>query len=199
VSNISVYLWGVLTLYDITRGPRPLIDHVTTVNSYFNDYKSQTDPKIQDTYSRSFTCYLLSTCWQKIVRRITSWQAMGFIRFLSQVPTDEIQTQGLAWNRFPSCVESGDKTLMAALRLMADPTVIQSLLLDHIPPTPPEAPKPQIDKLLHPSSTPAPPFSKETILEFHWLVVGAFRGFTKTLLDIKDKHAKLVYVDYQAL
>ena len=70
-----VYLWEVLTL-DITRGPRPLIDHLTTVSAYFNDHKSQANQKIQDDYFRKFTCYLLPTCWLKDVKRIGSWQAM---------------------------------------------------------------------------------------------------------------------------
>jgi hypothetical protein len=33
-STLYVYLWGVLTLDDMTRGPRPLIDHAMTVSAY---------------------------------------------------------------------------------------------------------------------------------------------------------------------
>jgi hypothetical protein len=175
------------------------------VSAYLNDYKNQTDPKKQDEYSRKFTCYLLSTCWRKIFRRVTSWRAIGFIRFLTMIPRQELQN--LQWDQFPSHIEPGDKTLMDFLRHSENPPryvensekPIQSLLLDHIPTSS------NIDQLLGISrrskslADPAPLFSAETILEFHSLVIGAFRGFANAFLQIKEEFSKLVRMDYQAL
>jgi hypothetical protein len=200
--TLSVCLWGVLTLNDMTRGPRPLIDHTTTVSAYLNDYKSQTDSKIQDDYSQRFTCYLLSTCWQKIVRRIKSWQAMGFIRFLTTVPLEELQCQGQAWDQFPSHVGPGDRTLMALLcRVSESDRTVQSFLLDHIETSSHLSSSDIKDFLTICSSESSKPsallfFSNKTILEFHGLVIAAFRGFARAFLQIEYEYSNLVRMDY---
>jgi len=194
-STLSVYLWGVLTLDDMTRGPIPLADHIATVSAYFTDHKSQTEPKTQDDYSKKFTCYLLSTCWKKIVRRIKSWRALGFIRFLTNTRPKDLQFLGKAWDRFPSDIEPGDKTLMRFLQACEkEKDLIKSLILDHIPFSL------EIEKLLSISrSRSSALFSKETIPEFHGLVIGAFRGFLGAFLGIKREYKELVRMDYQAL
>jgi hypothetical protein len=204
VSASLPYLWGVLTLDDITRGPRPLIDHLTTVSAYLNDYKSLTDSKLQDDYSRKFGCYLLSTCWQKIVRRIGSWQAMGFIYFLNGLgPSfiqDRVQEQKMEF--FPSRIGLGDKTLIDFLRHASGREgnmvpVIQSLLLDFIPSTEQSEVKRLISISCSNSSVPL--FSRDTAPGFHSLVIGVFKSFARAFLQIKKKYEKLVSMDYQAL
>ena len=77
----------------MTRGARPLMDHVTTLNAYLNNYKEK-DVKSQDEISQSSNSYLLSTCWEKVARRIASLQSLGFIRFLTILPV-----YGLEYNK----------------------------------------------------------------------------------------------------
>jgi hypothetical protein len=212
-STLSIYLWGVLTLDDMTRGPRPLEDHVATVSAYLNDYKNQPAPEKQQEYSRNFTYYLISTCWKKIVRRITSWQAMGFIRFLAfKVSVEELEPDGPTWTGFPSDIEPGDKTLMSFLGSLGrgGKETIQKLLLDHIPSTYQSKVE---DFITHCSdqckskyfladcsdNKLEPLFSAKTVLEFHYLVVGAFTGFARAFLKIKHEYAKLVRMNHQTL
>ena len=171
------------------------------MSAYLTDYKSQTDPKIRDDYSRKFTCYLLSTCWRKILRRIKSWQATGFIHFLNLIPLSSIK-DGRKWDRFPSCIETGDKTLKDFLghaqSAKYEVPAIHSLLFAYIP----HPYLPDVKQFLSvrcSKSSSEPLFSMETIAGFHGLVVGAFKGFAYTFLQIRDKYVKLVSMDYQAL
>jgi hypothetical protein len=102
------------------RGPRPLRDHVATVSAYLNDFKNQTSSETQLCDSHKFTCYLISTCWQKMARRIASWQAMGFIHFINDILPDSVHSLGLYWDGFPSTVGPGDRTLMYFLNSLND-------------------------------------------------------------------------------
>lgn len=68
-----------------------------------------------------------------MVRWITSWQAMGFIFLLSNVPLANIQTQGEDWNGFPCTVGQGDRTLWTFLNALDDATFIKHVILDHCP------------------------------------------------------------------
>jgi len=181
----------------MTRGPGPLINHVATVSAYLNDYKSQTDPEKQDVYSRKFTSYLLSTCWEKIVRRIKSWQAMGFVHILTNIVPTELEKRGRKWERFPSCDEAGDKTLKDFLRHChtARPELLKSLILDNIP----FSLGHNINGLLAVIDTGRPLFSRETIREFHCLVTSAFTGFAVAFLRIKKYFSRLVRMNYQLL
>jgi hypothetical protein len=188
----------------MTRGPGHLIDHVTTVTAYLNDYKS--DPEKHDDYSVKFSCYLLTTCWKKILRRTRSWQGMGFIRFLTKLSSNDLQLliKAQPSNPFPSHDRPGDKTLKEFLRhsvtgLQGDPR-LQSLILDHIPPeahstSNSEPFKFEVGRLT--GSTPL--FSEESIPEFHYLVIAAFIGFAIAFKEVGDAYHQLVRIDYQAL
>src|SRR5882762_7025974 len=72
------------------RGHGPLKDHVATLNAFLNDFKDLADIKKRGDKSLKFTNYLISTCWRKMVRRISSWQAMGFIFLLKSIRMDQI-------------------------------------------------------------------------------------------------------------
>jgi hypothetical protein len=184
----------------MTRGPRPLNDHIRTVNAYLNCYQSERDLALRDRYSQSFSCYLLSTCWKKIVRRVKSWQAMGFIHFLSVlVPFADLDLKGNKWDGFPSRIGRGDKSLREFLgRVSLNPETMKTLLLDHISPEY----QSQINKPLSEFvsiDNKSLLFSKDSVKEFHCLVIGAFCGFTRAFLRIHDKYSQLVRMDYRAL
>ncbi len=180
----------------MTRGPRPLEDHVATVNAYLNDYKKTELRKQRDEISKKFNCYLLSTCWSKIVKRVKSWQVLGFVRFLTiMIPLDEYKRRGREWADFPSNIGPGDKTLRTLLNRLADKNLRKTLVLNYIPPSTDHPPS--INGLF--VNTESVLFSKETMLDFHFLVVGAFRGFACAFLDMARGYEKLVRIDYKAL
>lgn len=201
-STLSVYLWGVLTLDDMTSGPMPLADHIATVSSFLNDYRKE--PNKRDEFSKKFNCYLLSTCWKKISRRIRCWQSLGFIQFLAECEPLKLQISWTTWihsRKTEPKPGPGDKTLIRFLQACEKVDgLIKSLVLDHIPDTFSEHGPFQIETLLLISrSNPLAFFSKKTIMEFHGLVTAAFIGFARAFIKIKADYSKLVRMDYQAL
>ncbi|KAF8342365.1 hypothetical protein F5887DRAFT_918801 [Amanita rubescens] len=74
------------------KGPTSLEEHISTVCAYLNDYRSH--PSVQSDYSNRFFKYLLTVCWPKLYRRISSWRGLGFIyrlyhcQFNSQIAKD---------------------------------------------------------------------------------------------------------------
>lgn len=180
------------------RGPRPLKDHVTTVSAYLDDYKSQTDRDKQGSDSVKFTNYLISTCWPKMVRRITSWQAIGFIFLTKNISTEQLYTFGRNWNRFSSGAGPGDRTLAIFLGSLKD-RLKRSLLL--------ASDREINDKTLNYTEDDFPVmfspncqaliFSKETTREFHKLTMAAFDGFAFTFIRLRKESDKLVGgIDY---
>ena len=168
------------------RGPRPLRDHVVTLNAYLNYYKNQIDPVIQSQDSSKFTCYLISTCWEKMVRWIMSWQAKYTINHIMPLKLSSLESHQ---QMFPSTVGPGAKTLMTLLCTLAqDINMTENVILHHC----------KDSKLSNfslifentKSKTPTPVFSRDTILGFHKLTIAAFNGFAATFLQLKKANSK---------
>jgi hypothetical protein len=180
------------------RGPRPLRDHVATVAAYLNDYKipGRPNPELGEE-SIKFTSYLISTCWPKMVRRIESWQAMGFIYLLKTISTEQLETFGWSWDGFQG-PRHGDKTLRSFL-LRLKPQLKRNLFL--------ASDRDKNDRVLNYTEDDFPVmfrsqssgllFSKENIAEFHRLTLAAFEGFAFTFIRLKGESKKLVGgIDY---
>ena len=76
LSRHPKYLRVVISM-DIST-PQGLADHVETLSDYLYEYGEH---KLQRAkYSEQFFTYLLSACWEKLYRRLCSWQGLGFIR-----------------------------------------------------------------------------------------------------------------------
>jgi hypothetical protein len=183
------------------RGPRPLRDHVLTVSAYLNDYKCQTDREKQHKYSSKFTCYIISTCWPKMVRRISSWQAMGFMFRHKSIYPENLQMFGQNWDGFPSAVGPGDRTLIKFLEALRKDNLEQSLIYDQYVLACPDSEElsdfPLIfENVSSPDCLQRPVFSRETIVEFHKLTISAFNGFASSLIKLKEASGKLVGIDY---
>ena len=179
------------------RGPRPLRDHVATVTAYLNDYKHphRTERELGE-YSIYFTSYLISTCWPKMVRRIQSWQAMGFIYLLNSISVRQLEIFGWFWGGFQAGPRHGDKTLRSFL-LNLKPQLKRLLASD----------RDENDRVLNYTEDDFPVmfrsdsleliFSKKTISEFHRVTLAAFEGFAFTFMRLKRESRKLVSgIDY---
>ena len=194
----SVFMWvlylfdlydGVLTLNYIIRGPRPLRDHVTTVNAFLNDFRSQEDPVTQSHYSHNFTCYLISACWPQILARIASWQAKGFMYLITQITLDDFCSR--AENlEFPESAGPGDRSLMDFLNGLDNKT-IHMLLVDHS-----QAKDSTSDDFFRVCNTRTLLFTKENLRGFHKLTVAAFCGFASAFIQLRKESEKLVSMDY---
>jgi hypothetical protein len=190
----------ISTVYSLTgmiRGPRPLKDHVATVAAYLNHYKLG-GPNLE-LGAIKFTSYLISTCWPKMVRRIESWQAMGFIYLLKTISIEQLEIFGWSWDGFQVEGPShGDKTLEGFL-LNLKPQLKRNLLL--------ASDRDKNDIMLNYTEVDFPvmfksqssglSFSKENIAEFHKLTLAAFEGFAFTFIRLKGESKKLVGgIDY---
>jgi hypothetical protein len=203
VNTLSVSSLRVLTLADMTRGHGPLKDHVATLNAFLNDYKIQADIKKQRDKSLKFTNYLISTCWRKMVRRISSWQAMGFIFLLKSITTDQLDRSASTYHDFladdwdDATLGAGDRTLLKFLATLGE-KLKKSLLL--------ASDREEYDSRLNYTEKDFPVmfdpnpsmagrrllFSKKNTCEFHKLVVAAFEGFAYIFLRLNQEYDKLV-------
>ena len=121
---------------------------------------------------------------------------MGFLCFL----TDIQLLQGQEWDGFSFHIKSGDKTLTDFLHQAKKNEVIKTLLIDHIPSAQLSAELNCLLSIIGPEpSEPVQLFSKDTMLGFHSLVIGAFNGFARAFILLKDEYTKLVSMDYYAL
>ena len=177
-------------------------NHVATVSAYLNEYK-MTNLVERTDISVRFSNYLISTCWPKMARRITSWQALGFIILLKELPIGQLLRFASTWGGFSSTSGPGDKTLKTFLGSIND-NLKRNLLLaedrdiddrrlgyreDDFPVMFKSSPEG-----LKPSELS---FRKETVEEFHKLIITALDGFAFSFLRLKKKSNKLVGgIDY---
>ena len=103
---------------------------------------------------------------------------MGFIHFLTVIiPLANLDLKGKKWDGFSSCIRRGDKSLREFLDCVSlNQETMKTLLLDHIPPEYQSQIKPlsQFLSIGNKSSTESVLFSKDSVKEFHCLVIGAF-------------------------
>lgn len=177
-------------------GPRDLGDHVATLTAYLNDYQSSTDQKEQSTNAMKFTSYIISTCWPKITRRILSWQAKGFLMLLN-LPISPDWERIRTFEGYPSALGPGDQTLIGFLRVLhndEDEDMIKLVILNHS--TYNRSEFKQIFERTAVTDTTSPILSKETFLEFHRLILAAFKGFVYSFIRLKKEIGQLVGIDY---
>lgn len=141
-----------------------------------------------------FTNYLISTCWPKMVRRIASWQAMGFIFLLAgNISIEQLHAFGSIWDGFPSTLGPGDKTLLDVLSSFSDKLKRRLLLASDRDVNYNSLKYTENDfPVMFGSGAPRLLFTQENIREFHKLTVAAFEGFAFTFLQLKKESRKLV-------
>jgi hypothetical protein len=164
---------------------------VATLAAYLDHYGKLTNSEEQAEISYNFGCYLLSTSWKKIWRRITSWQTMGFIRALNRVDMNDFE-DSLEDHKFSSMTGIGDKSLDDILSHKEFTDTVAHLFFSHIPPEH----TPHIQAFLSgfrpPDKRKPPFFSKKTALGFHRFTIATFQGLARSLMQLSDIDSKLV-------
>ncbi|KAF8341059.1 hypothetical protein F5887DRAFT_1076627 [Amanita rubescens] len=75
---------------NIIQNQPTLPDHVTTLNSYLNDYRLSTS-QCQKQFERKFSKYLIAACWRKMHRQMTTWSSLGLLYNLAHIPTETLR------------------------------------------------------------------------------------------------------------
>jgi len=173
-------------------GPRRLRDHVATLSAYLDDYKNAIDSANQGEYSFQFTNYLISTCWPKMVRRIQSWQAMGFMYLAKSISTEQLHIFGTDWDGFPTNAGPGDRTLKTFLCSLKDGLKRKLLLASDRDKNYRALKYTEADfPLMFSGDTASIFFSKDSIVEFHKITMAAFDGFAYSFMRLKNESGKL--------
>lgn len=162
-----------------------LADHAKTLASYLNQYKVAL-PSDQRHYARRFFSYLLTTCWRKMYRRITSWPAIGFIGKLSTLMlSGDLQRaiQHHCWKDPPNNRGLGDRTLVKALY---DAQNSFPIIMDNV------SPKFRSLECLTSALDSIPDgswayevYNQRTAFQFHCLLVAVFIGHARSLARLK--------------
>jgi hypothetical protein len=132
-----------------------------------------------------------------MLRRITSWQAKGFIYEIRNIQLDKMYFYGRTWEHFPSTAGPGDRSLVLFLdNMRQDDELKRSVILDHYPDSNASHFSSIFNNLGSAGSPPAPVFSRETFLEFHKLTIAAFNGYESSFTKLGAAYAKLVSIGY---
>lgn len=170
----------------IRRSPT-LADHAQAVSSYLKDFSSY--PKSRREYSDRFFEYLLSVCWPKLRRRITSWHGLGFISILGNTDIPAMKIADFKhWSIFQKAGRKGDTSLANFLvknykhiRLISSKYSKDALDLENL--------MGAVRTFLEDPSSPTF-YNKDTAFEFHRLVYTGFLAFS-VLLEIVKHFVKL--------
>lgn len=152
--------------------------------------------KEQQECRTKFFNYLLSVCWDKMHRRLTSWPGLGLIHLLDQNWTSErhsIETY-TEWTSLSTSV-AGDKSLCEFLK--ANGWIFAALhkfIFSND-----NDPFLELRKAAKVGVTQDPLLTKRTIEGYHKLVLGTFIMLTVTLEDVKAASDKWKKTEESAL
>ena len=190
LSRHPKYLRVVISM-DIST-PQGLADHVETLSDYLYEYGEH---KLQRAkYSEQFFTYLLSACWEKLYRRLCSWQGLGFIRsfetreYLLEAHLNLIGKPGGPKDNYLDRGPS-DRTLSHFLYLNMN--VIFDVILPSFPRKMGSSSIKEFDKLREAvkeayNGNLKCLYTKDTALGFHYLVYFSFIVAGQLMKGIKD-------------
>ncbi len=171
--------------------------HAKTVCSYLNDFKAthsdlEDDPAgdNQAGYSRKFFNYLISFCWGRLHRRLTSWAGLGFVDKLEStwlgLENEDTIDEYQHWGSF-NMAHTGDKSLTNFLNKHRFILPLLDALLLRLGTG--SFKHGSFDCLTEAVEESQPfIFAKHTAREFHKLVCGAFIMLTALLEEFKAYH-----------
>ena len=166
-----------------------LASHAKTVSSYLSDYKAAS-PHNQEIYARHFFSYIISACWRKMLNRISSWPAVGFIFHLTSALSSvnghlDKAIECFAWDLLTEQKGPGDRTLVRELKDNSELlSKVMSFGLSHFPEF-----QSSMDNLMSAVRTAEVNqtyaiYSRSTAREFHCLLTAVMLGFAKCLHSI---------------
>jgi len=185
-SSTHYFIDHLSLAYNIAREPLPLLEHIATVSAYFKEYNIPKDEEIQQDNSFRFSCYLFTACWPKMLRRITSWQALGLISAM-----DTFEFDLTLMNHFPILsfkLGSGDNVLGSFLKNVEESSNAKEFL--SFSDSEWSSLKEVVCSIQ--SQPEMPPLSRETCKAFGNLVATAFKCFAASLIKLSTEHKKLV-------
>jgi hypothetical protein len=178
--------------------PEGLASHAETLSDYLYEY-GEANPDQRRKYSSQFFNYLLSACWEKLYLRFISWQRLGFIRSFEErvdLLNGHLELIGTPAGPDETYMDRGpgDRTLTDLLFLN------EEYLFEHMLPSvlPRDTlPLPLFSKLREAVVEADPDnrlkclYTKETALEFHYLVYCVFLLSGQAIKQIKDRNKVL--------
>jgi hypothetical protein len=170
----------------------PLVDHATTVAAYLNDYRTESDTNIRHQNSAQFTAYLLSTSWQKMHKRITSWPAIGLISKFHKIRKDELQELSKSYHWATDSSGPGDRTLGLFLSRRGMDMVFDRLQEnDGMGSVMKDFSLEKFRSLVGVEPVPVFQLDAENLWGFHCLLVSTLMLYTRTLMKMKRAYSNL--------
>ena len=167
---------------------------MATVRDYLNWYRKASNEE-RGKGSTLFGEYIISACWQKMERRIGHWAAVGLIYNLCKI-RDESLLHLHKDETSAASIERPDFKLSIYLQFMGKNEYLEKTLKFHRYTIPshsiPQDPSgrltvlPQLQRLCHDRSYKL--YRKETVAEFHHLLVATILSYASGLRDLRIGH-----------
>jgi hypothetical protein len=165
------------------RKHQPLANHVATVSAYINRYGNMEDISERTTLSWKFLHYLVSTCWQKMHRRITHWSSQGFISNLGEITEDHVQSAFISRSSHLELEEGPDFVLGD---IVTEWSIEDVMNYPNIPSsTKTYLELPNLRAVFKAELKPEQAYNVNTCVKFHRLLVNILIGYRRVLGALK--------------
>jgi hypothetical protein len=134
-----------------------------------------------------FTCYLVSTCWRKMHRRMTHWSSQGFISNLGEITEDHVRSAFISRSPRPE-LEEEIKGKDSALGHFVIEQSIEDVMNN---PNVPSSTKtylelPNLRAVFKAELEPEQAYNVDTCVEFHRLLINTLIGYGRALGMLKE-------------
>lgn len=169
---------------------------MATVQEYLNWYRAHNGDNERRMGSAIFSEYLISACWSKMMRRIGHWAAVGLMYNLKMARVSDLQFQSLI---IDDEAPGSDFKLSMYLRVIERNDSLEKILSYHKYNIPSDATLPKdttvkivlpcLQRLCHEKAHNL--YNKETVAEFHHLLVANMLCYASALRDLCKAFEKL--------
>lgn len=169
---------------------------MATVQEYLNWYRAHNDDNERREGSAYFSEYLISACWSKMMRRIGHWAAVGLMYNLKMARVSDLPFQSLI---IDDETPGSDFRLSMYLRVIERNNSLEKILSYHKYNIPSDATLPKdttakivlpcLQRLCHEKAHNL--YNKETVAEFHHLLVANMLCYASALRDLCKAFEKL--------